>query len=248
MNKQILNVALAVVLSGSALSAHAASYTFTDLGTLGGYANSYATAINNAGQVAGSSWTDNNDDVYRATLWNGTTPTDLGTLGGTRRSSMANAINDAGQVAGWSGTANGSTHATVWNGTTATDLGTLGGYSSEAFAINNAGQVVGWSYTADDPRHPSSSHATLWNGTTATDLNSVLDASTVSAGWVLDRATGINDNGWIVGNASNSLLGIQSHAFLLTPVPEAETWAMMLAGLGLVGWTTVRRRRAALPI
>lgn len=28
----------------------------------------------------------------------------------------------------------------------------------------------------------------------------------------------------------------------VTPVPEAETWAMMLAGLGLVGWMTVRRR------
>ena len=91
-------------------------------------------------------------------------------------------------------------------------------------------------------------HATLWNGATVTDLNSFLDASTVSAGWVLYEATGINDNGWIVGNASNSLLGIQSHAFLLTPVPEAETWAMMLTGLGLVGWTTLRRRSTALPI
>ena len=35
MNKQILNVALALALSGSALSANAVSYTFTDLGTLG---------------------------------------------------------------------------------------------------------------------------------------------------------------------------------------------------------------------
>jgi len=25
-------------------------------------------------------------------------------------------------------------------------------------------------------------------------------------------------------------------------VPEAETYAMMLAGLGLVGWVTMRRR------
>jgi len=28
-----------------------------------------------------------------------------------------------------------------------------------------------------------------------------------------------------------------------TPVPEPETWAMMVAGLGLVGWVAARRRR-----
>jgi len=28
----------------------------------------------------------------------------------------------------------------------------------------------------------------------------------------------------------------------VTPVPEPETWAMMLGGLGLVGWMTARRR------
>ena len=29
---------------------------------------------------------------------------------------------------------------------------------------------------------------------------------------------------------------------ITTPVPEADTYAMMLAGLGLVGWSTMRRR------
>lgn len=32
-------------------------------------------------------------------------------------------------------------------------------------------------------------------------------------------------------------------AIIITPVPEAETYAMMLAGLGLVGWMAGRRRR-----
>jgi probable HAF family extracellular repeat protein len=126
----------------------------------------------------------------------------------------------------------------VWNGATATDLGTLGGTYSAATAINTAGQVVGYSYT------DSGTRATVWNGTTATDLNSFLDASTVSAGWVLLDARGINDNGWIVGSASNRLLGIREHAFLLsvTAVPEPETYAMMLAGLGLMGFVARRRK------
>ncbi|HQT30254.1 MAG TPA: PEP-CTERM sorting domain-containing protein [Thiobacillus sp.] len=35
---------------------------------------------------------------------------------------------------------------------------------------------------------------------------------------------------------------------MAAPVPEAKTYVMMLAGLGLVGWTTLRRRRTALQI
>ena len=73
----------------------------------------------------------------------------------------------------------------------------------------------------------------------------------MSAGWVLKQANGINDNGWIVGNALNTLLGISSHAFLLSitsvaAVPEPETYAMLIAGLGLIGFKTRRRTNASL--
>ncbi len=63
------------------------------------------------------------DAPIRAIIWNGATPTDLGTLGG--RYSLAYGINDSGQVVGYSETLDGSAHATIWNGTTPTDLGTL---------------------------------------------------------------------------------------------------------------------------
>ena len=235
-------------------------YTFTNLGTAG--EDSVAAAINdNAGQVAGSTtnatlwsggsatilgtgsalginnagqvvgYSRNPGQAARATFWSGTYVAELQSLGG--RTSGAYGINNAGQVAGWSyTTGNATRHATIWNGTSATDLGTLSGTgNSFAFAINSAGQVVG----------TSDGRATLWNGTSVFDLNSLLDADTVSAGWVLIAATGINDSGWITGNAYNELTD-DSHAFLLTAVPEPESYALMLAGLGIVG-VAVRRRR-----
>lgn len=197
-----------------------------------------ALAINSSGQVAGASG-------YQAVLWNGTTATYLDGLGGL--GSRATAINDAGLVVGYGWTVgNTATHATIWNGATITDLGTLGGNSSVAYAINNAGQVVGYASTTDGFQH-----ASLWNGTTATDLNGFLDAATISAGWELATAYGINDNGWIVGIARNSLSGGQMHGYLLSDtasipaVPEPETYALMLIGLGMMGFIARRRKNIA---
>ena len=121
-----------------------------------------------------------------------------------------------------------------------TDLGTLGGTNSQALALNALGQVVGWSELAD-----GSQHAMLWDGTSLIDLNSFLDPALVSDGWVLKEAAGINDHGAIVGTVINPLLGINDgHAFLLSPVPEPETYAMLLAGLMLLGTMRYRRKVA----
>jgi probable HAF family extracellular repeat protein len=252
--------------------------TSTKLGVLSGVDASHARAINDNGQVAGWSITDG---TARATVWNGTTPTNLGTPSGAD-ATYARAINNSGQIAGWS-TTDGNTHATIWNGTTATDLGTLtggnasaalainekdqvagrstflagsfayhattwdggkitdlgtlGGDYSEARAINEAGLVVGWADTRDDQ-----TSATLWSGTEAIDLNIYLDKSLVDAGWVLTGADDINDQGWIVGSAYNNLTQ-QSHGFLMAPIPEPETYAMLLAGLGLMAAVVSRSRR-----
>ena len=199
--------------------------TVSDLGSLAG--SSWAYAINDMGVVTG--WSEANGGQH-ATIWNGTTITDLGTLG------SGVDINNSGQVAGFALT-NGTSvrRATIWDGNTVSDLGTLGG-ESVARAINDSGMVVGWSRIGT-----SLTHGFLWDGTTMIDINTLLDADSVSAGWVLTDATDINDKGWIVGIASNGLTG-QAHAFQLTPVPEPETYVMMLAGLGFMGWFTRKRR------
>jgi hypothetical protein len=100
--------------------------------------------------------------------------------------------------------------------------------------------VVGYSGTLG---YTGPQHATIWNGTTPTDLNNFLGTNEVGAGWLLERAVAINDNGWIVGNAMNLHTGVE-HAFLLTPVPEPETYALFMSGLGLMGFIARRRKNS----
>jgi probable HAF family extracellular repeat protein len=141
-------------------------------------------------------------------------------------------------VVGSSGiTGDQAVHATLWNGASVTDLGMLGGISSWASAINDTGLVVGASYIEDD----INTRATLWNGDTAIDLNSLLDPGELSAGWVLGEAFGINDKGWIVGNATNDL-SISPKGFLLIPsVPVPP--ALWLSGSGLLGLLGLTRSK-----
>jgi len=114
-----------------------------------------------------------------------------------------------------------------------TDLGTLGGQSSQAYDINSFGQVVGWAETGIANRK----HAFITgpDGDGITDLNSLI---TLENGIFFSDATGINDSGQIIANASDG------QAYLLSPVPEPETYAMLLAGLGLMGFMGRRKKIA----
>jgi probable HAF family extracellular repeat protein len=148
---------------------------------------STAQGINNSGQVVGYGWINGADD--HAFLYNGGRTVDLGTLGGNE--SMALGINDAGQIVGHSTTASGVVHAFLYSNGKIADLGMpSGAISSSALAINRTGQIVGLIGIN------SSSHAALYNGGVWTDLGTVAGATLGAV------ATGINDAGQIVGQAT----------------------------------------------
>jgi probable HAF family extracellular repeat protein len=70
------------------------------------------------------------------------------------------------------------------------------------------------------------------------DLNSLIDPE---LGWNLVWATGINDEGKIVGTGYNALG--QENSFLLTPNPEPGTLVLLAcAGLTALAAWWVRRR------
>lgn len=196
--------------------------TLNGIGSLN--VNIYASgnAINTSGQVAGVSMMTTNGGVsnfYRAVLWTGATPTNLGTLGGIYSyNSYGYGINDSGQVAGYS-TGDGTSHAVRWTGTTPTDLGTLGGGVSEAFGINVTGQVAGGAQTTGN-----AFHAVRWTGTAAEDLGTL--------GGSTSEGFGINASGDVVG-ISNIAGNAASHAFLYTGGTMYDLFTLLLLGSGV---------------
>ncbi|SEO67390.1 DUF3466 family protein [Nitrosovibrio sp. Nv6] len=203
------------------------------LGSL--HANGDAVAdINSSGQVVGHAHLSSGLYMHAyITSANGGFASDLGTLGGATSSALA--VNDAGKVVGYSEIRTGfesPIHAFITDiDSNMTDLGTLGGASSSAYGINSFGQIVGWADTGIANRR----HAFVIgaDGEGMTDLNSLVK---LEDGIFLSDATDINDLGQIIANASNG------RAYLLSPVPEPEAYAMLLAGLGLMGFMARRKQ------
>lgn len=159
-----------------------------------------ATAINDSGQVVGTS--SNGAAPSTGVLYTGGATVSLQGI------AAPNAINDSGQVAGISD----ADHAAVWTpdksgtGGTVTDLGTLGGAESIAWGINDSGQVVGQSDVAGG----SFPHAFLYTpnqggtGGTMTDLGSLSPLDQQFDGSSI--AYGINDSGQVVGDGVSGFL------------------------------------------
>jgi probable HAF family extracellular repeat protein len=194
-----------------------------------------AYGINSSGQVVGAGLFNSGFHHAYITSPNHASALDLGTLGGYK--STATSVNDAGKVVGSSTTDLGLEspfHAFITDANSEmTDLGTLGGKNSEAYDINSQGVVVGWADIAIGNRQ----HAFITgpDGDNMRDLNELVK---LENGTFLTDAQGINDRGQIIANASDG------YAYLLTPVPEPETYAMLLAGLGLISFMGRRKKIA----
>jgi probable HAF family extracellular repeat protein len=177
-----------------------------DLGTLGGTIG-FANAVNNRGQVVGSSNLAG-DVTYHAFIWQRGVLTDLGTLGGD--TSLANWINEAGEVVGRADLADGTHHAFIWFNGTMTDLGTIDGDPcSTGQYINSKGQAIGRSTNC----HGRTLHVFLWDHGSLIDLSSqVLPGS----GFVrIGVENSISDTGIIPADAVTPTGEV--HAVVLVP-------------------------------
>jgi probable HAF family extracellular repeat protein len=173
----------------SPLCAAQASYSITDLGTLGSSGFSVARAVNATAEVTGAA-SANNSNLSDVFLYSDGVMTSLGTLGGN--SGIGNGINSSGQVAGYSTNSVGTYRAFLSDGPTLVDIGDLGGGSAVAYALNDAGQAVGSSVTSDGSNHPF-----LYSDGKMIDLGTL--GSEGSAFW--NSAQGINNSGVVTGTS-----------------------------------------------
>ncbi|HVU87577.1 MAG TPA: hypothetical protein VHD36_09655 [Pirellulales bacterium] len=217
--------------STAAGSTHAFLYsggTLQDLGTLpndsfGTFSS--ARAINDAGQIVGSSGYSGPGFAFSsAVVYSGGSIKDLGLLPEDNQGG-ALAINSIGQIVGSSegSVSSGGGRAFLYSNGTLHDLGTLGGSLSVADGINSHGQIVGYSYIADI----GPEHAFLISNGAMIDLGSLGGASSASA------AFAINESGQVVGGSD--LAGGGGHAFVYNDgtmfdlnslVPQKSGWVL----------------------
>ena len=236
-----------------------------------GYKYSYsAFDMNEAGQAIGGSkrFSGNGADLGQsAWLYNGAATTDIGLTGlqytrndGYRFSSVSGQVNfvfgqnEAGQVAGYAERYNGGStqlgqdawlydpflHQTIpMRLSTRSD-----GYaSSTIYYLGEDGLTLGI-YTLFDAQDHSVGdrpfYFTIADG--MHDLGSLVDGGLPANGWeYLAWTLRANKRGQIIGYGKLTSQPSGSMAFLLTPVPEPSTFA--LVALGAFGFATRARRR-----
>lgn len=210
--------------------------TMVDLGTLpssGGF-SSNANALSDKGWIAGGSstgeFTPPETPFHAFVHCCGNTLADLGTFGG--QYSEAFGINELDEVVGIAATSTFRVdHAFLYSHGVMHDIGTLPGDDyAQAFDINNLSQVVGSSF--------GSGQGFLYEDGAMVALNALIDPA---SGWTVVDARSINDAQQIAGTACMSGACYAVRLDLVSPVPEPDAAAMLVAGLALLGARLQRR-------
>jgi probable HAF family extracellular repeat protein len=203
-------------LSSTARNVH---YVVKDLGALGG-TQSVAEGISDRGWVVGTADLAG-DQIYRAFLWRDGVMTDLGTLGGPSSSEQWPVKDNRGLIVGAAETSNTDPLnenfcgfeppgvpsliclGFLWQNGVKTPLPALGGNNSYAAGVNNLGQAVGWAENSTQdpacaPPQVLDFEAVIW-GPKQGEIQELppLPGDTEA------KATGINDNGLVIGASGN---------------------------------------------
>jgi probable HAF family extracellular repeat protein len=228
----------------------------TDLGIPGtGYIGSFGFAVNDHGQVTGYLHTTLLLSDYHTFLYTDGQITDLGAPPGAHYS-VGIGIDDQGRIAGQYGSRD-PVRTFLYSNGSMTDIGNVAGLGVLAYGMNSLGHLTGYSATGGfvyvdgiftdlgDTAcygrgindldqvvgpcrlpHSDAFHAFFYSGGELRDLNDLIDPK---LGVILENANAISNTGFIA--ATGTTAAGDHHGFLLTPVPESDTFRLSSVAL-----------------
>lgn len=171
----------------------AQSYSITNVGTLPGFTNSHARAINYQGAVAGFA---RNGDADAPRPFTYTTGDGIQEVGAAALNGQALGIDGSGNVAGYFVNGSNEQQAFLFRNATVVNLGTLGGTEAAALGLSASGVAPGWARTASGARHAARFRVDGENNALPPfDLGTLGGAESI--------AHGLNLFGDVVGQAQN---------------------------------------------
>lgn len=239
--------------------------------SLGGHYGTLGN-MNDNGVVVGGTQTASGE-LHAFSSTNGSQAQDLGTLSGGHYSTAYD-VNASGVAVGQANTADGVGHAVIYKNNSIIDIGAAysGSDWSVARGINGSGQVVGtiqYDRAVNGSisfvwNHGDFQALSMWGAVGSDDAGTVVgydEGGTVGMIWRDGSYYHLSDllttpNSWSIlsvgdvnGAGQISALGCSNsgggcRAILLTPVPEPETYAMLLGGLALCGVLGRRRKQS----